>query len=197
MVNKKERTLVIIKPDGIQRSLIGEVINRLEKVGLKLVAMKMTMASEDLVEKHYTVDENWILNVGTKIAEKLNPSATEEDKMEEGRKILSRLTKYMTSCPVVVMVWQGAHAASLVRKVVGKTEPLSSEVGTIRGDYVLDSYEMSDADERAVRNIIHASENDVFGEREIKVWFTDSEVCNYRLVADEILYDVNLDGLQE
>ncbi len=95
------------------------------------------------------------------------------------------------------MVWEGAHAVKLVRKLIGSTEPYSSDVGTIRGDFVLDSYAISDQDERAVRNLIHASGNMEEAEAEIVHWFGENEVINYRLVQEEILYDVNLDGILE
>jgi Nucleoside diphosphate kinase len=167
---KKERTFVAIKPDGVQRSLIGEVIQRFERVGLKIVGLKILTISEDHVEKHY-------------------------EKLDE--KIRKHLKKYMTSGPVVAMVLEGAHAVQLVRKLVGKTEPLTSDVGTIRGDYVLDSYAMADGDDRAVRNLIHASGNVEEAEFEIGHWFKKDELVNYKLVQEAILYDVNIDGLLE
>ena len=95
------------------------------------------------------------------------------------------------------MVWQGAHAVELVRKVTGGTEPLTSDVGTIRGDFVLDSYQISDTDGRAVRNLIHASGSVEEAKKEIKHWFSDDELIDYRLVQEKILYDVDLDGILE
>ncbi len=167
---KKERTFIALKPDSIQRSLIGEIISRLERVGLKLVALKMIVANEDQIREHYSqLDE----------------------------KIRKYLVPYMTSGPIVAMVWEGAHAVKITRKLVGGTEPLTSDVGTIRGDYVLDSYAMSDADGRSVRNLIHASGNTEEAGKEIKHWFKPEEVIDYRLVQEEILYDVNLDGILE
>ena len=120
-----------------------------------------------------------------------------EDPLEITAQVLKNLRKYLTSGPVIVMVWQGAHAVKIVRKLVGGTEPLSSDVGTIRGDLVLDSYQMSDTDGRAVRNLIHASGSVEEAQREIKHWFAENEIIKYRLVSEEILYDVNLDGLLE
>lgn len=198
--HSKERTLVIIKPDGVQRSLIGDVISRFERVGLKMVALKMVVATTKQVEEHYTLDPSWRTVTGEKAIEsykKRGLTPPTEDPLEVTAKILENLKKYMTSGPVVIMVLQGAHAAELVRKIVGSTEPLSSDVGTIRGDFVLDSYRMADGDGRAVRNIVHASGSAEEGENEIKHWFDDSELINYRLISDEILYDVNLDGILE
>jgi nucleoside-diphosphate kinase len=167
---KKERTFVAIKPDGVQRNLIGEIIGRFERVGLKLVGVKMLVVDVEHVEKHY-------------------------EKLDE--KIKGHLKKYMTSGPVVAMVWEGANAVKLIRKLVGSTEPLSSDVGTIRGDFVLDSYAMADADERAVRNLIHASGNVEEAEFEILHWFKKEELVDYKLIQEAILYDVNIDGVLE
>ena len=111
--------------------------------------------------------------------------------------ILENLKKYMTSGPLIAMVWQGAHAVKIIRKVTGGTEPLTSDVGTIRGDFVFDSYQMSDKDNRAVRNLIHASGSPDEAEVEINHWFDDKEIFKYRLVQDQIIYDVNLDGILE
>jgi nucleoside-diphosphate kinase len=95
------------------------------------------------------------------------------------------------------MAWQGVHAVKIVRKMTGGTEPLTSDVGTIRGDYVIDSYQLSDMSGRAVRNVVHASGSPEEAANEIKHWFADEEVLTYRLISDQILYDVNLDGIVE
>lgn len=197
---KEERTLVLIKPDGIQRTLIGEIIGRYERVGLKLCAMKMVVSTEEHVEKHYTLDPNWRRVTGEKTIKGykdkgLTPPS--EDPLEITAKILANLKKYMTSGPVIAMVWQGAHAVKIVRKITGGTEPLSTDVGTIRGDFVLDSYQMSDVDGRAIRNLIHASGSVEEANMEIGHWFKEDEIVNYRLVQEGIMYDVNLDGILE
>ena len=192
--------MVVIKPDGVQRTLIGEIIKRFESLGLKMVALKMMVPTEDLVNKHYLIDPNWKVAVGEKAIEAYKKKGIEpptSNPEEAGEKVLDGLRKYMTSGPVVAMVWQGAHACAIVRKMVGGTEPLSSDVGTIRGDFVIDSYQMADTDGRAVRNLIHASGNPQEAEKEIPLWFEDEEIINYRLVQDAILYDVNLDGILE
>lgn len=197
---KNERTLVIIKPDGVQRSLIGEIIKRFERVGLKLVALNFTVPEPDQVEEHYMLDPNWKRIVGEKAIEsyeKKGETPPSDDPEELGEKVLGGLKKYMSSGPVVVMCWQGAHAVELVRKLVGSTEPLSSDVGTIRGDFVLDSYKMSDTDGRSVRNLIHASGNVEEAEQEMKLWLTDDDIVEYGLVQEKILYDVDLDGILE
>ena len=178
---KEERTLVIIKPDGIQRTLIGEIIKRYERMGLKLVGIKMLVPTSEHVEKHYTLDPEWRKVTGEKniksyLDKGQKPWTT--DPFEVTEKVLERLKSYMTSGPVLVMVWQGAHAVEIVRKVTGKTEPKTSDVGTIRGDFVLDSYSMADADNRAIRNLVHASGSAKEAEMEIPHWFEKKELID-------------------
>lgn len=197
---KEERTLVIIKPDGIQRTLIGEIIKRYERVGLKMVGIKMIVPTAELIEKHYTLDPEWRVKTGLKTIKGytdkgLTPPHT--DPLKITAIILKNLISYMTKGPVIAMVWQGAHAVEIVRKITGGTEPLTSSVGTIRGDFVLDSYRMSDPDGRAVRNLVHASGSVKEAEDEIAHWFKKEELFNYRLIAEAMLYDVDLDGILE
>ncbi len=195
---KYERTLVIIKPDGIQRSLIGEIFKRYEQIGLKLVGVKMMIPTAELIEQHYTLDPEWRVKTGLKtikgyVDKGQTPPHT--DPLKITGIILKNLVEYMTKGPVIAMVWQGAHAVEIVRKVTGGTEPLSSPVGTIRGDYVLDSYRMSDTDNRAVRNLVHASGSVKEAQDEIAHWFKKEEVFDYTVSAEQMLYDVNLDGI--
>lgn len=195
-----ERTLILIKPDGLQRSLVGEIIKRYEQIGLKLTGLKMVVPTEEHIEKHYTLDSSWRTITGEKTIKGYRDKGLQppsEDPLDVTAKILKGLKKYMTSGPVIAMVWQGAHAIELVRKLTGGTEPLKSDVGTIRGDYVLDSYQMSDSDGRSVRNLVHASGSKEEAEKEINHWFKENELIKYRLVQEQILYDVNLDGLLE
>ena len=197
---KQEKTLVVIKPDGIQRGLIGEIIRRFENVGLKLVAVKMTTLTPDFVEKHYTVDPEWRRITGEKTIKNYKDKGLippHDDPYKITEIILGNMKKYMSAGPVIAMILEGAHAIKIVRKLVGGTEPLTSDVGTIRGDYVLDSYQMSDTDGRSIRNLIHASGSIEDAEKEINLWFSPEEIVNYRLVQEKILYDVNLDGILE
>lgn len=197
---KFERTLVLVKPDGVQRSLVGEVIKRYERMGLKLVALKMVLATQEQAETHYTLDKGWKEAVGKKNIESYSKKGIEpptKDPVEMGNMVLEKLKKFMSSGPVVAMVWQGAHAVEIVRKVTGGTEPLTSDVGTIRGDFVMDSYQMADSDKRAVRNIVHASGSVEEAEKEIDHWFREDDIINYKLSQEQILYDVDWDGLLE
>ena len=197
-----ERTLVIIKPDAVQRVLIGEIIQRFERVGLKIVAMKMVRADTGTVEKHYSLDPDWKRKVGEKqlrneISGTDDDAVSADDAVAVGERILGRLKRFMTAGPVVPMVLEGAYAVSLTRKLVGGTEPFSSDVGTIRGDYVLDSYALADGANRSIRNAIHASSSVEEAEKEVALWFQPQEMLTYETAHERILYDVNFDNVTE
>lgn len=196
---KKERTLVILKPDAVQRGLIGESIKRLEKTGLKLVALKFTMATEKQLWSHYYKDDAWFIKKGEQtIKERENLGMPiEKEAIEYGKDIIRALVSFMTCGPIVPMIFEGNQAVGIVKKIVGSTEPLSSEAGTMRGDYTLDSYGLANLDGRAVRNLIHCSDPVEDAEREIPIWFSPEELISYRLIAEQILYDVNLDSIKE
>ena len=196
---KEERTLIIIKPDGVQRNLVGEIISRFEKVGLKIAAMKMIVPTPEHVEAHYTLDPNWRIITGEKSIKAYTDRGQKHpisaDPMEVTAVILRKLKAYIASGPVIPMVFEGAHAVEVVRKIVGGTEPRGAVVGTIRGDFVLDSYAMADSDDRSVRNLIHASGTVPEAEKEIKHWFKKEEIIDYKIVMEEILYGKSLDGI--
>lgn len=173
MANTKERTLVLLKPDAVQRNLVGEIVGRFERAGLKIMAMKLVLPTKEQAYTHY----------------KINPNLPQN--------ILDHLAKFLSASPVVAMVLEGNKAIPVVRKLVGSTEPLSSIPGTIRGDFTLDSYDLADADKRAVRNLVHASSSIEDAEKETKVWFKENELVNYKSVREKILYDVNLDNILE
>lgn len=199
MDQKKEQTFVILKPDAIQRSMIGELISRIERTGLKLVALKMINATEDQCFKHYNKDDKWFLEKGQKIVDNMKKAGLpiEKEAIEYGRDIINALVKFMTCGPIIPMIFEGNRAVGIVKKIVGGTEPLTSDVGTIRGDLTLDSYELANFDGRAIRNLIHCSDEVLEAQREIAVWFNQNEIAKYRLVSEQILYDINLDGIKE
>jgi nucleoside-diphosphate kinase len=196
---KHERTFVVIKPDGVQRSLIGEIISRFERTGLKLVHLSLSMMDEKKLWEHYGKDDAWFLKKGNGIVANRTEAGlpVEKEPLEYGKDIIRALVNFMTSGPVVVMVWEGNQAVGVVKKLVGGTEPSTSDVGTIRGDFTIDSYAICAVDDRAVRNLIHCSDAPEEAEREIKLWLGDTGITNYRLVGEQILYDVNLDGILE
>ncbi len=200
MINpKKEQSLVILKPDTIQRSLIGELISRIEKTGLKMIALKMFMAEEEKLWQHYNKDDKWFQEKGEKLVEnrKAQSMPVEKEAIEYGRDIIGALVNFMSCSPVIGMIIEGNQAVGIVKKLVGGTEPLSSDVGTIRGDLTLDSYELANIDSRAIRNLIHCSDHPDEAKREIGLWFKSEEITSYSLISEKMLYDVNLDGLKE
>lgn len=199
---QKERTYVMVKHDGVQRSLVGEIIKRFEQAGLKLVGMKMFVPDMDRAKKHYGKDNAWCIRKGENQIKNLQAAGIEPTKtaLEYGRDIEQTVLKYITTGPVVGMVIEGHQAMAIVKKLAGTTEPLTSDVGTIRGDYMTDSYKLANMNGRAVRNIIHITDpEDPAGtnEFEINLWFTPGELLEYRHINEAILYDVNVDGVLE
>lgn len=195
----QERTFVILKPDTVQRSLVGEVIKRFEQTGLKCTAMKMFVPTEEKLIQHYNKSEEWFLKKGTNVVKDLMEQGLpiEKEPMEYGKDIIRTIVKYMTAAPVVAMVWEGNQAVNVVTKIVGTTEPSTSDVGTLRGDYTIDSYGHASFENRAVRNLVHCSDAVSEAEREIAIWFTEEDVMKYNTAQERIMYDVNLDGDNE
>lgn len=196
---EEERTLVILKPDAIQRSLVGEILRRIENTGLKFVAFKFLVPGEEALVKHYNKDEKWFLEKGTRILNDRTAHGLpiEKEAVEYGKDIIGAIVKFMTAGPVLAFVVQGNESVAVVKKIVGATEPKSSDVGTIRGDYTVDSYDHSSVQNRAVRNLVHCSESPEEAERELAVWFKPEEIIKYKTIQEQILYDVNLDGILE
>ena len=196
---KKERTLVILKPDALQRSLIGEIIRRIERVGLKLVAVKLLLATEEQCWAHYQKDDEWYLKKGQRVIDdrKAHNLTIDKEPLEYGKDIIRTIVDYMVSGPALGLVIEGLGAVAVSKKLVGGTEPSTSDVGTIRGDFTIDTYGVSALDNRAVRNLVHCSDSPEEAEREIPLWFEKKEIIDYRLVQEQILYDVNLDGILE
>lgn len=197
---KKEKTFVLIKPDGVQRSLIGEIISRFERVGLKIVGVKMIIPSQEQIKAQYGNTKEEIEAMGKRSIEAqekkygVKPTKTA---LEQGQDIFEGLKKFMSSGPILTMVLEGNQVVEVAKKLIGSTEPLSSDVGTVRGDYTIDSYALADFDKRAVRNVIHRSGSKEEAEKEIKIWFSPEEILQYKLISESILYDVNLDGILE
>ena len=183
---KEEQTYVMIKPDGIRKGLIGEVIKRFEQRDLKIVALEMFTPTRDQVHNHYPQDEKWITRLGEKTAATyqkygydLNELGT-TDLFEIGKMVREWLLDFMTSAPMVRMVVQGLHAVDVVRKIAGPTMPYVAEMGTIRGDFSIDSPALANKEKRAVMNIIHASETQEEAAHEIKYWFGDAPTHQYK-----------------
>lgn len=200
---KKERTFIILKPDTVQRGLVGEIVKRFERIGLKIVAMKMHMVEEKTLWDHYNKDDAWYLKKGTNIVENKKKIGLTVDKepIEYGKDIIRAMVHYMCAGPVVSLVLEGNNAQAVVKRIVGGTEPATADTGTIRGDFAIDSYYLCDVDgSRGMRNLIHCTDPADGPEaytREVNLWFTEQELFDYRLVTEAMLYDVNLDGIRE
>lgn len=170
-----ERSLVVIKPDGVKRNLIGEIIKRFESTGLKVVGLKMLRAEDELLKKHYPEDEDFLISLGKK-----SKKAGDEisDVKAQGLKIVTWLRNYLKTGPVVAIVFEGENAIQRVREVTGYTDPSKAEKGTIRGDLGNDSILQANKEQRSVRNLIHASGNKEEAKKEIALWFTNDELFN-------------------
>lgn len=184
---KEEKTFLMVKPDGVQKGLVGEVIKRLEQRDLKIVALEMFTATREQVHGHYPKEDAWIARLGEKTKATYATygleSKTElgtEDSAEIGKKVREWLLDYMTMAPCVRMVVQGVHAVDMVRKIVGTTLPYKAEMGTIRGDFSADSPAIANKEKRAVMNIVHASETPEEAVHEITYWFGDRPVYAYK-----------------
>lgn len=183
---KQERTYVMIKPDGVRKGLIGEVIKRFEQRDLKIVALEMFTPTREQVHHHYPQDEKWITRLGEKTAatyEKYGYDLAElgtTDLFEIGKMVREWLLDFMTSAPMVRMVVEGLHAVDVVRKIAGPTMPYVAEMGTIRGDFSVDSPALANKEKRAVMNIIHASETAEEAAHEIEYWFGKSPIHAYK-----------------
>jgi len=186
-----EKTLAIIKPDGVQRGLIGDIITRFEKAGLKMVGMKMVWPSEELVGEHYADDENYHKSVGEKALENAREKGieTKETSLEIGQRVREANMRYMSTGPVLAFVMEGNTAVQTVRNIIGGTNPLSADIGTIRGDLTVDDFAQADVENRSVRNLMHASGDTSEAEREIALWFTSDEIHSYQNVMDKVLHD--------
>jgi nucleoside-diphosphate kinase len=194
-----ERSLVIVKPDGVQRGLVGEIITRFEKKGLKITALKMTLPTREMAIKHYDQPESAMITLGerTKAAYAEKGIEDKRDPIAIAKDIQKKLVTYLTTGPVVVMVIEGAHAIAHVRKIRGHTNPLAADVGTITADYTIDSYFISDADARAIRNLVHASGTVEEAENEIKIWFSSKEISDYDLAIEKILYEKEWEDVRD
>jgi nucleoside-diphosphate kinase len=183
---KKERTLVLIKPDGVERKLVGEIISRFEKANLKIIGLGIVKASKEQFDKHYPKDKDWIENLGKNFIKTCQENNIDFDiknlgvknEYELGLKVREWLIDYMASGPVVKIVLEGNNAMEVVRKIVGHTLPQKAQPGTIRGDFSIDSPIVANLEKRALKNLIHASGNKKEAEKEIKLWFSKKELID-------------------
>lgn len=195
----RQKTLILLKTDCVKRGLIWEVIKRFENVWLKLIAMKMLTPTEELAQKHYPTDRvewlKWMWNKTLENYKAYNVDPIEQVWTDDAHKIWLMcqgwLIEYLTSGPVVAMVWDGNHTIDVVRKICGFTLPLTSTPGTIRWDYAVDSSYLANANNRAIMNLIHASGEPDEAVYEIDLWFDKSEIMDYQLANDHYFDQYN------
>lgn len=189
----KERSLLLIKPDVLQRQIVGEVVTRFERKGFKIVAMKMLNATKEQVGEHYFDDEEYLKGIGERAkasAKERGEEVPEKSSLEIGREIRQKNIQYLTCGPIVAMVLEGFGVVDGVRKILGKASPADSDVGTIREDYSLDTFVLANYISRSTRTMIHASDSVENAQREIKIWFNESELCDdYETAVEKIFYD--------
>lgn len=158
-----QRTLVLVKPDGVQRCLSGRIISRFEDVGLKIIGMKMIWVDKEFAKQHY---------------------------FEHVEKDFFRgLETVLTMGPVIAMVLEGVESIAKVRQMVGATEPKSAAPGTIRGDFAHVSYGYADKNGLGIKNLIHASDSEASSKKEIELWFDEKEIHTYKNVHDVHIYN--------
>lgn len=184
---KEEKTFILIKPDGVRKGLVGEIIKRFEQRDLKVVALEMFHASRKEMDSHYPKDEKWLGRIGektmatyTKYGYDVKRDFGTSDLIKIGKTVRGWLLDFMSSAPMVKMVVQGVHAVDMVRKIVGPTMPYLAEMGTIRGDFSADSAVSANLEKRAVFNLVHASETQEEAKHEIAHWFGKKNIFKYK-----------------
>ena len=192
---KEEKTVVLIKPDGVKRGLTGEIVSRIEKRGLKIIALAMIWASREQMDRHYPKDEVWIKRLGEKTLGtyqkyKIDPvkELGTSDALEIGKMVRTWVLDFMISGPIVKIAIKGIHAIDMCRKIAGNTLPYLADMGTIRGDFSVDSPAAANKDKRSIHNIMHASEIAKEAEHELKEWFTKEEISDYKRAEEDIMF---------
>ncbi len=192
---KQERTFLLIKPDGVRRGLTGEIIRRIEQRGLKIVALSMVQATKEQVDGHYPKADSWIKRIGEKTLATYAKYGYDtkgelgtDDPLTIGTMVRKWLLESLTVGPIVKMVIEGVHAVDMVRKLAGNTMPSAAEMGTIRGDYSVDSAAAANRDKRAVRNLVHASETPEEAAHEMDYWFAATELHPYTRAEEDVMF---------
>jgi nucleoside-diphosphate kinase len=190
-----ERTLVLVKPDGVKRGIVGRVLTRFEEAGLKIVGLKLVQVTREHAENHYPNTTEWIKGMGEKTLQTYRDQGKDplveigtDDPMEIGNMIKNWNVDYLTSGPLVALVLEGAHAISVVRKMCGFTLPAFAEPGTIRGDFSITSPIIANELKSAVRNIVHASSDQEEASYEINYWFSEEELSVYESAAERVMF---------
>ena len=181
---QEDKTLVLIKPDGVKRGLVGEIISRFEKAGLKIIGLKEVKVNEETAFKHYGQNEEWFEKVGQKVKDfyqkvGFDPgeSFSKLSNQEIGKLIQKWNADFLREGMVVAVILKGYGAVEAIRKMVGSTYPSDALPGTIRGDYAIESPIVANIEQKAVRNLVHASGTPEEAKLEIELWFKNEEIC--------------------
>lgn len=192
----KERSVVLVKPDGVARGLVGEIISRFEKAGLKIVAAKMIWVDKDMVAKHYPDSRTELLaGIGQKTLEtyeKYGKDVNEElgtmDPLVIGKMVNDWNMEFLSSGPVMALLLEGVHAIDNIRMITGNTLPVFAAPGSIRGDYSIDSPALANAKKRSVHNLVHASGNAEEAKYEEQLWFHEKEIYSYKRTDEDVMF---------
>jgi len=192
---KKQRALLIIKPDGVQRGIIGKIITRFETVGLKIIGLKFEMATSEKVVAHYPETEAWFKKVGERTLTNYQKKGLDartvfrtNDAVSIGKIVKGWLVTYFQESPVFMAVVEGYDCIEIVRKLSGNTIPVLAAPGTVRGDFSHDTIDLANEQNRPLRNIIHASDSPEDGEKEVNLWFTKEELFSYEPAGEKFMY---------
>ena len=185
-----EKTVILVKHDGVQRGLVGEIIKRFEQRGLRIASIKMIRPTRAMAKRQYKLTPAWIKKLGdnTRIEAEGRGIKLKETNRQIAERVRSWLMDYLCEGPIVAMVFEGYHAIEIGRKIVGHAEARQAEIGTIRGDFSTESYELADFKKRPLRNIVHASGNKEEANNEIKLWFSKKEIHDYELHEWKIMH---------
>ncbi len=194
---KKQKALLIIKPDGVQRGLIGKIVSRFETVGLKIIGLKFEWATREKIIAHYPETEAWFKKVGERTLTNYAKKGLDakkifgtDDAVSIGKTVKGWLVDYMRESPVFLAVVEGYDAIEIVRKLSGNTIPVLAAPGTIRGDFSHDTIDLANEQSRPLRNIIHASDTVEDGEKEVNLWFKPEELFSYETAGEKFMYSL-------
>ena len=191
----KQRALLLIKPDAVQRGLIGKIIKRFEQTGLKIIGLKFVWATSEEIKSHYPETEAWFKKVGERTLSNYKKKGLDagkvfgtNDAMAIGKTVKKWLIEYLQESPIFITVVEGYEAIEIVRKISGNTIPLLAAPGTVRGDFSHDAIDLANEQNRPLRNLIHASDTIEDAEDEIRVWFKDEELFEYQRADEKFMY---------
>jgi len=191
--NPKEKTVIFVKPESIQRHLIGEFIQRFERRGLKLIACRMIAPTADQVGRHYPDDDSWLIPTGEKAYKSYQDKGIDPGMgpIELAKQVRDRLIEHFADRPLIVTVWEGPNAVAIGRKTAGATNCLLADVGSIRGDFSMESYDLADNFARPIHTLVHASGSVEEAQDEMKIWLDEKDLLDYDLLDETVIYEKN------